>query len=86
MLDLRAPECEEEMDVKKRKCCMLYPRDRFTMIWEVMGSIVLLATCVLTPFTLAFSDELEKIPWYTNLNYGIDMVFFFDIIVNFNMA
>lgn len=65
---------------------MLYPSDRFTMTWEVMGSIVLLATCVLTPFTLAFSEELELITWYTVMNYGIDIFFFFDIIVNFNMA
>ena len=65
---------------------MLYPADRFTVMWELLGSFVLLATCVFTPFTLAFSDKLEDIKWYTALNYGIDIFFFFDIIVNFNMA
>jgi len=65
---------------------MLYPSDRITVAWEISGSIILLGTCILTPFTLAFNEELDQIPWYTNLNYAIDIFFFFDIIINFNMA
>ena len=86
MLDLRAPDCEEQLDSRKRKWCMLYPSDLFTVTWEITGSVILLGTCILTPFTLAFNEELDQIPWYTNLNYAIDIFFFFDIIVNFNMA
>jgi hypothetical protein len=40
----------------------------------------------LAPFNLAFSDELDLIMWYVYLNYTIDIIFFFDIMVNFNLA
>jgi hypothetical protein len=40
----------------------------------------------LTPFTLAFSDELSTVVWYTILNNTIDIFFAMDIILNFNLA
>ena len=40
----------------------------------------------MAPFNLAFSDELDLIMWYVLLNYTIDIIFFFDIIINFNLA
>jgi hypothetical protein len=86
LLDLRAPTQDEEIDSKKRKLCMIYPSDRLHLFWEVLVSICLLTTCVLTPFTLAFSEVVDKIEWYVILNYSIDGFFFLDIIVNFISA
>jgi hypothetical protein len=40
----------------------------------------------LTPFTLAFNDELSEITWYTLMNTLIDICFFMDIVLNFNLA
>ena len=51
-----------------------------------MVSICLLVTCILTPLNLAFSETLESIVWYMNMNYSIDFFFFIDILVNFNSA
>ena len=56
------------------------------MFWDIIMSLLLLMTCVLTPFTLAFSDELESVQWYSILNYTIDSFFLVDIFVNFNTA
>ena len=43
-------------------------------------------TCFLTPLNLAFSEELDLIEWYFILNNVIDVLFFVDIIINFNTA
>lgn len=64
----------------------MYPSDISKQILEIMVSICLLVTCILTPLNLAFSETLEAIEWYMNLNYSIDFFFFIDILVNFNSA
>lgn len=56
------------------------------MFWDLIVSIALLLTCIMTPLTLAFSDELEKVHWYMILSYTIDGLFVIDIFVNFNAA
>ena len=64
----------------------MYPTDITKQFLEIMVSICLLITCILTPLNLAFSETLEAIAWYMNLNYAIDCFFFIDIVVNFNSA
>ena len=67
--------------------CLIYPEDSIKEVfWDTVLSLVLLMTCLLTPFTLAFSDELAEIAWYVQLNYIIDIFFALDIFVNFNTA
>jgi len=66
---------------------MVYPGNNYKeLYWDVFQSILLLVTCVLTPFTLAFSDELADVVWYSSLNAAIDCCFALDIILNFNLA
>ena len=65
---------------------MFYPNDTFKNVWEILVTLCLLTTCILTPFNLAYSEEVENVKWYMNLNYGIDIFFFMDIIINFNSA
>jgi hypothetical protein len=70
-----------------RKTWIIYPNDRFKeMFWDVIISIILLLTCFMTPINLAFGDEVDKIEWYSDFNMIIDLLFFADIIVNFNSA
>lgn len=53
LLGLRAPSNFDS----DRKVCMIYPNDCCKLFfWDIMQSIILLVTCVLTPFNMAFSS------------------------------
>lgn len=56
------------------------------MFWDLTISILLLITCVTTPFDLAFAQEIDDIHWYNVFRNLIDLLFFIDIIVIFNTA
>lgn len=56
------------------------------MFWDLIITICLLISCILTPFNLAFTDELEEVYWYVIFNYMIDLFFAIDIFINFNTA
>ena len=39
---------------------MFYPSSVFkVMFWDILASVFLLVTCILTPINLAYFDELE---------------------------
>lgn len=83
MLGLRAPEDENN----ERVPYIFYPTDTIKCIfWDLIVSIMLLITCFITPFNLAFQNEVEEIDWYIRMNYAIDILFAIDILVNFNSA
>lgn len=56
------------------------------MFWDLTISMLLLITCVTTPFDLAFADEIEDVESYTIFRNTIDILFFIDIVVIFNTA
>lgn len=58
------------------------------MFWDVAHSIILLLTCVLTPFNVAFADSeiLINSIFYQGLNDSIDIFFLIDIFINMNTA
>jgi hypothetical protein len=56
------------------------------MVWDLMISVILLLTCFVTPFNLAFGEEVDAVVWYVVFNYSIDFLFLIDIIINFNTA
>jgi hypothetical protein len=72
----------------KRKCHIFYPDKKFRIFWDVIHSIILLLTCVLTPFNVAFMDneELKSSLYYGFVNEFIDYFFLVDILVNCNTA
>lgn len=83
MLGIQRPTVSED----DRVPCLIYPEDPFKeLFWDTLLSFILLATCLLVPFTLAFSEELESVKWYNQLNYVIDLFFLLDIFINFNTA
>lgn len=45
---------------------------------------MILLTCILTPFYLAFPDTYS--PGMNNFDYAMNIVFFIDIFINFNSA
>lgn len=72
---------------KERKECLFYPDDRAKVFfWDTFVSIILMATLFLTPFQLAFSDEMDEVDWFVALQATIDIFFFIDIFVCFNTA
>lgn len=56
------------------------------MFWDLTISILLLITCVTTPFDLAFAQEIDDVKWYTIFRNTIDILFAIDIVVIFNTA
>ena len=83
-LGLQRPAMVEEKDRVKY---LIYPNDKFKlMFWDILISICLLLTCILIPFNLAFSEQLDEVTWYNIFLFTIDGFFVIDIIINFNTA
>lgn len=50
---------QPSVDKTQRKRCLFYSDDKFKVIyWDIIQSLCLLLTCILTPFNLAFYDSL----------------------------
>lgn len=75
------------VDDKDRKCCLIYPNDKFKVIfWDTIISFCLLLTCILIPLNMAFIEQLDNVEWYGWLMYLVDAFFVIDIFVHFNTA
>lgn len=68
-----------------KKPWIIYPDDPMKIFWDILISIVLLASCFTTPYNLAFS-QVEDIKEYYVILVTMDILFAVDIIVNFNSA
>lgn len=56
MLGLNKPSSGEQ----KRKFMLFYPNDTWKVIgWDLLIAMILLLTCITTPFDLAFAEELD---------------------------
>jgi len=59
VLGLSAPTVEKG---RAHKCCMFYPDNNLKVIyWDLIQSIILLITCILTPFNLAFFEVTDSV-------------------------
>jgi len=69
----------------RKKMFLLYPDDKMTKIWELLTTITLILTCLLTPTYIAFHDGNEDDSGFSvqHVNLIIDMIFGIDIIVVF---
>ena len=80
---------EQSMRVKRmrqrdnRKPCLIYPEDQGKQNWDILMAGLLLFTCMVTPYRIAFSED--DIVW-TIVNYSVDFLFLCDIIVIFFTA
>ena len=84
ILGLQRPEMVADKD---RVRCLIYPNDKFKVIfWDLLISVCLLITCILIPFNLAFSEYLDQVTWYFFFLYMVDAFFVVDIFINFNTA
>jgi hypothetical protein len=67
----------------KKNDKLLYPEDQSKVTWDLFIAVVLITTCILTPFSIAFNKS--SFVW-TFIGYAIDLMFFIDIAVIFNSA
>lgn len=66
---------------KNEKCCLIYPENKYKSWWDLFMTLVLLVTCIATPYTIAFvSDEP---PALVITNGVIDALFLMDMILMF---
>ena len=79
ILGLQRPSMVADKD---RKCCLIYPNDKFKiMFWDILISLCLLITCIMIPFNMAFSDEMDAMTWYNVLLMIVDGFFVGDLFV-----
>lgn len=69
-----------------KKSCILYPDDKFAMMWEGFISVVLLTSCFTTPISLAFPNLEEENHKYRIFQIVIDLIFLMEIFLNFRYA
>ncbi|TNV86814.1 hypothetical protein FGO68_gene1058 [Halteria grandinella] len=64
---------------------IIYPEDRFRAIWDLCISLILICTCIITPYNLAFQKENQQRTWII-IDSIMNLFFIIDIIVNFLSA
>ena len=65
---------------------MFYPEDEFKNNWDLFVTLILIFTCLVTPFNVAFDEVNERNIGWEIANNIVDFCFFVDIIFNFNSA
>jgi len=62
---------------------MFYPEDQRKTNWDLFITIILIFTCLSTPYLISF--EGDSLGWQI-LNYAIDSCFLIDVFFSFNTA
>ena len=68
-----------------RQRCIFYPEDDSKIRWDLLMTAVLISSCVITPYRIAFGPIVDD-PTWTAVSYTIDSLFFIDMLVMFNSA
>lgn len=69
---------------KNMKSCMIYPEDPFKSQWDLFIALVLIFTCLVTPYRIALVEK-DSFRWIIT-NNTVDSLFLMDIIIIFNSA
>jgi hypothetical protein len=72
---------------QKKNEWLLYPEDQVKVSWDLFITLILLISCILTPYRIAFTrgEDQESLQWQV-ISYGIDTFFLIDILVIMNSA
>jgi len=62
---------------------ILYPEDKIKNSWDLIITLVLLITCIQTPYAIAFAGSQVETNYFS---LAIDIIFIFDILIIFNSA
>ena len=68
---------------KEKVNFLLYPEDNIKENWDFFILVILIISCITTPYRIAFGDINEPLGWKM-LNVTCDSLFFLDILVIFN--
>ena len=71
------------MEQNKKKC-MIYPNNALKANWDMIVTLILIFTCMVTPYRIAFVEEDDE--FWTVLNTSIDFMFLIDMILCFVSA
>lgn len=63
---------------------MIYPNNQLKSNWDTIITIVLIFTCMVTPYRIAFVEEDSDM--WVGINYFIDGLFLIDMILCFLTA
>lgn len=73
-----------DLAIRRRKKCLLYPDANHREKYDLFMTLLLLITCILSPYTIAFlTEEDVGMRIFSDV---IDAIFFIDILVIFNTA
>lgn len=78
---------ERMTSMGSEKCLLIYPENnRFKAWWDLFMTLILLTTCILTPYSVSFSGlNVNNISSSIKfIEYSIDILFLLDIIIIFN--
>ena len=77
----------EKLEALMRRKWIFDPYSRYRQLWDVLATLALITTCLITPAELAFYTHFENKPSYLGtINRIIDVIFIIDIIVSFNTS
>ena len=62
---------------------IIYPESFLKQYWDVLVSLMLIFTCIMTPLWIVFNPNNK---FLTVTMRGIDIFFFFDMVAIFNSA
>ena len=68
-----------------KKPYLFYPEDKHKVNWDLFITLILLTSCIITPWRIAFGEDIDPTEWQV-VNYFIDSMFLIDIFVIFNSA
>jgi hypothetical protein len=75
---------------QNKKPYLFYPEDQYKVYWDLFITMILLISCLITPWRIAFADlkkiDIEEPLHWEIINYLIDGLFAVDIFVIFNSA
>lgn len=70
---------------KDRREWLIYPEDTSKSRWDIWLTFVLLLSCFITPYRIAFGEPVEPLGWRI-LSFSIDFFFLVDMVIICNTA
>lgn len=63
---------------------MIYPNNALKSNWDMTVTMILIFTCMVTPYRIAFVEQDDDL--WTTINVSIDLLFLGDMILSFISA
>ena len=67
-----------------KKKCMIYPNNEIKSNWDTLITVVLIFTCMVTPYRIAFVEQDSNL--WVFINFFIDGLFLIDMVLCFLSA